>query len=70
MTRRWGIYPIYAPEMIQARLEQLHRDARVTSRHAWIPRVAKSPASRWRLASRLRIVSAGFRLLGRAVEGR
>lgn len=30
------MYPIYAPEMVQARVEQLHRDARVASRR---PRV-------------------------------
>lgn len=64
------MYPIYAPEMVQARIEQLHRDGGVASRRPRIPGMARSPVSRWRLASGLRIVSGGFRLLGRAVEGR
>ena len=64
------MYPIYSPEMVQARIEQLHRDARVASRRPRVPRMSRSPASGGRLAWGLRIVSAGFRLLAGVVDGR
>ncbi len=60
------MYPMQSPELIKARVEELRRDA--SGRRAG--RRAAGPAPTWRLALGLRLVSAGFRLLGEGVEGR
>ncbi|MGH2667812.1 MAG: hypothetical protein ACRDH5_01600 [bacterium] len=61
------MFPILAPEMALERVEQLRREAREASGR---PRAPLVGPTRRRHASPVRIVSAGFRLLIGAVEGR
>lgn len=67
------MFPILAPEMAQERVEQLRRqarEAREASGHPGAPRMGPRPGTARRRASAVRIVSAGFRLLAGAVDGR
>jgi len=64
------MFPILAPEMALERVEQLRSEAREASGRPGAPRVGPRPGTTRRLASAVRIVSAGFRLLAGAVEGR
>lgn len=64
------MFPILAPEMAQARVEQLRREAREASGAPGVHRVGPRPGAARRLASAVRIVSAGFRLLAGVVDGR
>ncbi|MGH2658106.1 MAG: hypothetical protein ACRDHS_00235 [Actinomycetota bacterium] len=64
------MFPILAPEMALERVEQLRREAREASGRPRAPLVGPTPGTTRRLASPVRIVSAGFRLLAGAVEGR
>jgi hypothetical protein len=61
------MYPMQSPEMIRARVDELRRDA---GRRRQAGRRAATPTPSWRLSLGLRLVSAGFRLLGEGVETR
>lgn len=67
------MFPSLEPEMAQERVEQLRREARKareSSNHPGASRVGPRQGTVGRLASALRTVSAGFRLLAGAVDGR
>jgi len=67
------MFPILAPEMAQEEVEQLRAEAtkaRAASAHPGAPPLGPRPSAARRLASAVRTVSAGFRLLAGAVDGR
>jgi len=65
-TGRWEMFPLMAPEMVEARVEELHRQSGASARRGGRVRAGRRAGLRSALG--LRLVSLGCRLLGEPVR--
>jgi uncharacterized protein YjeT (DUF2065 family) len=65
-TRRWGMFPMVAPEMVKARVEELRREGDARARRAGAAAVDRRVGLRAALG--VRLVWRGCRLLGEPVR--
>jgi hypothetical protein len=63
---RWEMFPLMAPEMVEARVEELRRVGGAKARRAGTARAGRSAGLRSALG--VRLVSLGCRLLGEPVR--